>query len=281
MSRLEEILNLIDRIPPFPKVAQRIMEMLRNPNVTAHALAEVIQYDQAITANILKLCNAAYYGLQRKVSSLDEALVVIGHETLKDVVVTSSSARFFKGPAGEGYHLEEGDLWRHSVATAIMAKRLVRHIPRVDPGTAFTTGLLHDIGKRFLSSFVAGDFKKIMLKVTKENCTFVDAEKKLLGADHATLGGKILERWEFPPAMVKTIRLHHDADALRQDPLTALIALSNALVISMGIGVGADGLATRLRGEALKRFDISQPVLDLCMADLILEMEKAEELFYI
>jgi putative nucleotidyltransferase with HDIG domain len=257
------------------------MEMLKNPNVTAHALAEVIQYDQAITANVLKICNAAYFGLPRKVSSLDEALVVIGHEMLKEVIITSSSARFYKGPAGEGYLLEQGELWRHSVATAIMAKRLVRHIPGVDSGIAFTTGLLHDIGKRFLSSFVAGDFKKIMLMVTKENCAFVEAEKKLLGADHAHLGGLILEKWEFSPAMIKSVRLHHDADALRQDPLTALIALSNTLVISAGIGVGADGLATRLRGETLKRFAISQPVLDLCMADLLLEMDKAEELFHI
>jgi putative nucleotidyltransferase with HDIG domain len=278
MSHLEEILNLVDRIPPFPKVVNRVTAMLREPNVTAKMLAEVIRFDQAITANVLKVCNAAYFGLGRHVSSLDEALVVIGHDVLKNVIITSSSAHFYKGPVGEGYYLQEGELWRHSVATAIMARLLVRRFPGVDAGTAFTAGLLHDIGKRFLSSFVAEEFKKIILLVNRENCCFVEAEKRLLGVDHAGLGAMILERWSFPPTMVRAIKSHHDADALRLDPLTALVALSNALVVSAGIGVGADGLATKLKGEALKRFNISQPVLDLCLADLLKEMDDASEL---
>jgi HD-like signal output (HDOD) protein len=92
------------------------------------------------------------------------------------------------------------------------------------------------------------------------------------------LGAMILEKWEFPPDLIKAVNFHHDADALEQDPLTALIALSNILVISTGIGIGAHGLATRLEGEGLKRFEISQAALDLCMADLVMEMQKAEEL---
>ena len=100
MSRLDEILSLVKHVPPFPKVAQRVSEMLNDPEVSATALAEVIQYDQVITANVLKICNAAYFGLSRKVSSLDEALVIVGNDTLKDIIITSSSARFYKGAAG-------------------------------------------------------------------------------------------------------------------------------------------------------------------------------------
>ncbi|MDH3393821.1 MAG: HDOD domain-containing protein, partial [Desulfobulbaceae bacterium] len=86
MNRLEEILALVRDVPPFPKVAQRVMELVENPSVTARKLAEVIQFDQAITANVLKICNASYFGLPRKVSSLDEALVLIGHDVLKDII---------------------------------------------------------------------------------------------------------------------------------------------------------------------------------------------------
>jgi putative nucleotidyltransferase with HDIG domain len=281
MSHLEEIVNLVDRIPPFPKVAEKVMAMLREPNVTARMLAETIQFDQAITANVLKICNAAHFGLPRKVSSLGEALVVIGHDLLKNVIVASSSSPFYKGSVSEGYYLEEGELWRHSVATAIMARLLVRHFPGVDAGTAFTAALLHDIGKRFLSSFVADEFKKIILLVHRESCCFVEAEKRLLGIDHAGLGAMILDKWTFPPAMVRAIKSHHEADALRQEPLTALVALSNALVISAGIGVGADGLATKLQGDTLKRFNLTQSVLDLCMADLLREMDDASELLHL
>ncbi|ADH86375.1 HDOD domain-containing protein [Desulfurivibrio alkaliphilus] len=278
MSRVEEIVNLIEFVQPFPKVARRVMELLTDPEVEAKTLAEVIQYDQVITANVLKICNSPYYGLARKVSSLNEALVMIGHEPLKEIIVASSSAAYFKGEVGAGYALEQGELWRHSVAVGVLAKHLVGKIKEVEPGTAFTAGLLHDIGKRFLSSFVSDDFELIMAKVTQEKASFVEAEKDILGITHAELGGMILKRWDFPDEMQRAVQLHHDPEALAGEPLTALVALSNALVISAGIGVGADGLATRLKGEGLRRFGISQPHLDLAMVSLLEELEQAEEL---
>lgn len=281
MSHAEKILNLVKHVQPFPKVVQRVMAMIDDPEVGAQELAEVIQYDAIITANVLKICNASYFGLPRKVSSLDEALVVVGQAALKDIIITSSSARFYKGQVGAGYKLEEGELWKHSVATGIMAKLLVRHIAGVEPWEAYTAGLLHDIGKRFLSSFVAEDFNQIVLKVARDKCAFVEAEKELLGYDHAELGGMILQAWEFSPEMLQAVKLHHDPDVLQKDPLSALIALSNALVISMGIGVGADGLATRVQCEGLKRFKITPQILDLCMVELLTEMDKAKELFQI
>jgi putative nucleotidyltransferase with HDIG domain len=140
-------------------------------------------------------------------------------------------------------------LWRHSVATAIMARLLARHFPGVDACIAFTAGLLHDIGKRFLSSFVADEFQEITLLVNRENCCFVEAENRQLGVDHAALGAMILKEWTFPPGMVRVIKFHHEAGALRQDPLTAMVAISNALVISAVIGVGADGLATKSKAK--------------------------------
>lgn len=281
MSRLDEILALVKHVPPFPKVAQRVAEMLNEPEVSATALAEVIQYDQAITANVLKICNAAYFGLPRKVSSLDEALVIVGNDILKDIIITSSSARFYKGAAGEGYKLDQGELWRHSIAVGIMAKELVGRIKGVDPGSAFTAGLLHDIGKRFLSSFVADDFMRIMDKVSREDTSFVEVEKELIGVSHAELGGMILKQWGFPEEIEKAVLHHHDPDALDQEPLTAIVALANALVITMGIGVGADGLSVKMQGQGLQRFGITPMHLEMCMASLLMEIDRAQELFNI
>ncbi|MFA7383716.1 MAG: HDOD domain-containing protein [Desulfurivibrionaceae bacterium] len=281
MNRLEEILALVKHVPPFPKVAQRVSEMLNDPEVSATALAEVIQYDQVITANVLKICNAAYFGLPRKVSSLDEALVIVGNDILKDIIITSSSARFYKGAAGEGYKLDQGELWKHSIAVGIMAKELGKYIKDVDQGSAYTAGLLHDIGKRFLSSFVADDFKKIMMKVVQEGCSFGEAEKELVGASHAELGGMIMSQWGFPKEIELAVLQHHDPDALEKDPLTAIVTLANALVISMGIGVGADGLAVKVKGGGLKRFGITPMHLELCMANLLTEIDRAQDLFNI
>jgi putative nucleotidyltransferase with HDIG domain len=279
MSRVEEVLMMVKHVPPFPKVAQRVMELLEDSNTTAAQLAEVIQFDSAITANVLKICNAAYFGLPRKVSSLDEGLVVLGHDILKDIIITSCSAKFYKGNVGAGYELGEGELWKHSVACGIMAKQLIKFFKGVDSSSAFTAALLHDIAKRFMSTFIADEYDAVVGMVAKEHCSFVEAEQKVIGIDHAKLGGMILEKWEFPDEMKKAVENHHDPDALDQGGLTALVALANALVVSMGIGGGVDGLATPIHGEVLARFSISELDIQFLMADLLEEMAKAEELF--
>ncbi len=278
MSRIEEILNIANHVPPFPKVALQVMKMLDNPEVKAKDLAEVIQYDAVITANLLKTCNAAYFGLTRKVSSLDEALVVLGQDILKDIIMASSSAKFYKGDAGGGYSLEQGDLWKHSVATAVMAKLLSSHFNEVDPGVAFTAGLLHDIGKRFLSSFVAEDFQEIVDLAHGGESSFIEAEKEIIGMNHAELGGLILEKWDFADDLRLAVKQHHDTDAVDKDQLTALVAISNTLVISLGIGVGADGLSSAVQGLGLKKFGIESRDLDMYLSELIFELEKAEEM---
>ncbi|PLX51048.1 MAG: phosphohydrolase [Desulfobulbaceae bacterium] len=278
MSRVDEVLMMVKHVPPYPKVAQRVMELLEDPNTTAAQLAEVIHYDSAITANVLKICNAAYFGLPRKVSSLDEALVVVGQDILKDIISTSCSAKFYKGTVGAGYDLGQGELWKHSVASGIMAKMLIRFFPDVNPSSAFTTALLHDIGKRFMSGFIAEEQELVVAMVEKEQCSFVEAEQKIVGIDHARLGGMILGNWEFPEEMREAVERHHDADALDQGGLVALVALANVLVVSMGIGVGVDGLATPVHGEMLGRFGITEMDVQLLMADLLDEMARAEEL---
>ncbi|NOX26190.1 MAG: HDOD domain-containing protein [Deltaproteobacteria bacterium] len=279
MSRIDEILNIANHLPPFPKVALQVMKMLNDPKVKAKDLAKVIKYDSAITANLLKTCNAAYFGLSRKVSSLDDALVIVGQDILKDIIIASSSSRFYKGGAGEGYELEQGELWRHSVATAIMAKLLAKHFPKVSPDTAFTAGLLHDIGKRFLSSFVASDFAKIVKLAYGGKMSFVEAEKEVLGMTHAELGGMIMERWEFDEELRRAVRQHHDPDALEKGELTALLAIANTQVITLGVGAGADGLTGKLHGEGLKKYGISSLDLECYLAELLTEMDKAEEMF--
>lgn len=279
MSRVEEVLMMVKHVPPFPKVAQRVMDLLENPDTTAAQLAEVIQFDSAITANVLKICNAAYFGLPRKVSSLDEGLVVIGHDILKDIIITSCSAKFYKGNVGAGYELGQGELWKHSVACGIMAKLIMKFFKDVDPSSAFTAAILHDIGKRFMSTFIADEYDFVLGMVEKDQCSFVEAEQQVIGMDHATLGGIILEKWEFPDDMKVAVESHHKPDALEQGGLTALVALANALVVSMGVGVGVDGLATPLNSDELARFGITEIDMQLMMADLLGEMSKAEELF--
>ncbi|MFP3982606.1 MAG: HDOD domain-containing protein [Desulfurivibrionaceae bacterium] len=278
MSRVEEILADVDQIPPFPRVARRVVELFEDPDVSADHLARVIQYDQAITANIMKMCNAAYFGSSRKIFSIREAVVILGHNTLKDLIMAGASVGYYEGAAGKGYKLEEGELWNHSVAAGLMAKLLSRYADGIDQGSAFTTGLLHDIGKRFMSAFVSEGFERIVEIVERKNCSFVRAEQEVIGINHAELGAIILEKWEFPVSQIEAVRNHHNPSAQTGAPLTALIALSDNLVISTGSGVGLNAPEAEKQPEYLKELGISQEEIRISMSDLILEMDKAREL---
>ncbi|MFO7760706.1 MAG: HDOD domain-containing protein [Thermodesulfobacteriota bacterium] len=278
MSKIEEIFTFVNRIPPFPGIARRVIELLEDPDVSAEYLADVIQYDQAITAHVMGMCNSAYFGFPRKIYSISEALVMLGQSALKDLVMAGAAAGYYEGKAGGGYKLEEGELWKHSVAVGLMAKSLGRYVSDVDLGSVFTVGLLHDIGKSFLSAFVSDDFDRIMERVERDDCSFVSAEYEVIGINHAEIGGIIMEKWEFPDSQIEAVRNHHAPFALTDEPLTALTALSNNLVKSIGIGGDAKGFNAEVREDGLKRLGISRVEMQLCMSDLILEMDKAREL---
>ncbi|MBU0676236.1 MAG: HDOD domain-containing protein [Proteobacteria bacterium] len=278
MNHADEIVARVEHIPPFPKVAQRVMEMIDQPGVKAKELAEVIMFDQAITANILKICNAGYFGLPRRVSSLDEALVLMGQDALKDVIIASSTARYYSGTVGAGYDLGQGELWKHSVATGILARHLAGKVSGLKTSVAFTAGLLHDIGKLVASSYVGDYLNEIMELVQSSGRTFVEAEVECLGISHAELGAMILEKWDFSPELVEAVRRHHDPSALEGSPLLLVVTLANSLVISAGIGGGAEGLATAIRGEVLTRFGFDEGTLDRCMLQVVTEMETAKDI---
>jgi len=159
-----------------------------------------------------------------------------------------------------------------------MAKQLVCYIPGVDAGMAYTTGLLHDIGKVLLSRFVADDLRQIILLVTNEKIPFATAEARVLGANHADLGAMILEKWQFAPEMVAAVRAHHDQEAFNLAPLTALVALSNTLTAFTGIGGGVDTMASQINGSAIQRFGLTQEKLDLCLANLVGQMDEIRKM---
>jgi len=110
---------------------------------------------------------------------------------------------------------------------------------------------------------------------------FSEAETSIIGMTHAELGGVIMDKWKFPEEIIAAVRNHHDEDVLAKDDLSVVVGLANSLVISMGIGVGVDGLAVRMRGEKLIEMGLDEKNLDLLTADMVIELEKAEDLLHI
>ena len=267
MIDIDAIVKSIKKLPPFPDVATRALRILDDPSASVDQLITIIQYDQAITANVLKLCNSAYYGLSRKVRSLRDGLVLLGNSELKNIVLASTAAKFFQ-QENKGYDLARGELWRHAMATAVISRIISGRVRKSEDPSLFTAALLHDIGKVVLNSFVDRYFEQLIALVNEGEHSFLEAESEMLGVNHAEVGAKVAESWNFPEDIVQAIWLHHrPEDATADDVITPIIYFANIITLTVGIGVGRDGLAYRGQEEIMKRYglkavDVQEIVVD-------------------
>ncbi|HDS15371.1 MAG TPA: HDOD domain-containing protein [Proteobacteria bacterium] len=276
MTMMERIIAAVEEMPPFPQVVRKALAALADPDYEIANLVDILKVDQAVTVNVLKLCNSAYFGLPRKVSSLKEAVVYLGADQLRQVLLSGAASKIFDRPS-EGYTVFADELWRHALATAVMAKVLREHLRiKIDENMLFTAALLHDVGKVVLSSFVIEKYRAIEKLVENRNCSFQEAEKMVLGFDHAEIGGRIAEKWDFPEAIVAAIAFHHEPERapLEFRLLVEIVALANNLTVMVGYGTGVDGLACRGHGLLLQRFKLDEKDLEKFVLLFQMEMEK-------
>jgi putative nucleotidyltransferase with HDIG domain len=278
MRNVEQIIEQIDTLRPISPVSSKIMDIARNPDSSLSELVEVIQYDQAMTTNLLRICNSSYFGLTKRIESIRQAVAYLGTEKVASLVIMKSSSENF-AKAQQGYDLNEGELWKYSVSSALIAQDLAEQKNVKDVSLIFTSALLKDIGKVILNNYVEDSFEDIIATVQSEGLAFIEAEKKIIGIDHAELGAQVAERWNFSPAMVKIIRNHHSPDKSPPDDLSVpIIYLADSICMMIGIGVGSDGLAYRYDLDVMNRLNFSDIDLQRIIANFWENLKSVEEL---
>ena len=278
MKRIKEIIKKIDRLKPIPQTANKIMSLAEDPSSSMSQITDVISYDQALTANLLKACNSAYFGLSRKVDSVHQAVVYVGMDQLVDLVLINCGSDDFKRRQ-EGYGLEKGELWKYSVASALIAKDLAEKKGRKNNHSIFTAALVKDIGKVVLSQYVAEAQKKINALVSDDGYSFREAEKAVIGIDHAELGGMVAEKWKFSSQMADIIRNHHLHDESAQNDIeTVIVYLADTLCMMMGLGGEVDALHYRFHKEVIERSGFTDTDFQEVMADFGTKIQLVEDL---
>ena len=281
MIRAEDIVERVEKITPVSGTLARLLEVVENPDSSVSDVVEVIQYDPAITGELLKLCNSAAFGLARKVHSVHEAVCYLGTRKVMQLVVAIYGNAVLSGEQ-RGYGLEPGILWKHSVAVALAASHLAHQTMPEEGGVAFTAGLLHDIGKVVLNEYVGREFAEIVRRVSEQGLSFAEAESQVLGFSHAEIGARLAERWSLPEPLVRAIRWHHEPQALDPpDVLVDTVYLADSVCMMLGIGLGTDGLNYRADAEVLHRRGLRLGQLEICAANLIGELKDVEYLFSI
>ena len=261
-DNLQNIIMTTRDLPAMPQVASKVLELSSDPNTSAQQLQQIISDDQAMTGRILKIANSAMYSCSRKVKTLTEAIVMLGFNSIRSLVVTSA-ARNLYNTRNATTGLKERLLWEHSVGAAFACRLLVaERIPSLAE-EAFLAGLMHDIGKLVLNLRVPEQFDEIVQLVYNDNRSFNQTEKEILGFDHAEVGARLVNKWNLSPVLEDTILNHHNPEAMTiENPLLLYLDLGNKVCHKMGIGFVDDPgldlnncLANQILGLPPETFD--------------------------
>ena len=249
MLALDSFIESIDYLPPMPRNVTALINLLNQTDIDVDQVVELVQYDPALTAQVIRLCNSAFFG-GTPASDLHEATMRVGFADILQLVIALSTATLMR-PQQKGYGIEAGELWKHCVTAALVGK-FVAADRGADASMAFTACMLHDIGKVALSRSLEAKYDEVVAETKRSQCPMLLVERNLLGFDHAEVGGRLLERWKFPVDLVQAVQFHHDPVAAPEhQQLAAYAYLGNMIACFMGFGCGHQALAFQGRTDAL------------------------------
>ena len=241
----------VDSLPTLPSVVARVNELVQDPTSSAADINRAIRQDIALSARILKLVNSSFYGFPRRISSITHAVVILGYNTVRNVVL---SAFVLDSLGSKDLPFGHREFWIHSLGVGVAANTLAGRRSLPDADDAFVCGLLHDVGKVVLHQYAREDFADVLKVVKDKDCLIADAEREVMGATHADVGAALLEAWHLPPHVVEVVGCHHSPEAAHGAPdLAAAVHVADILARSLLVGSGGDRRIPRASREAWGR----------------------------
>lgn len=210
-DRYRRVIESIDRLPSLPAIVARLFEVVNSSDTSADDAVRLIERDPALTSKFIRLANSAFYGMPRTVSSVSSAVVILGFNVIRSVVLSASIMKMFSGPDRQA--IDKDLFWKHSIAAALAAKEIVRHLMSFrlfDPEAAFCAGILHDIGKLIFNEFVQPEYGRVCAMASAGGVPLLNAESAALGINHAQIGRILADKWALPIDLENAIVNHHE-----------------------------------------------------------------------
>jgi len=249
----EQVVARLKQLPSLPSAVTELLASFGNEEVDIDQIAHQIARDQGLTARVLRVANSSFYGLQSKVGTIHEAVVVLGFRAVRSMVLAVGMTGAFRVDQCPGFDAHA--YLRHGVGVALAARSLAP-LTGHNPELAFTAGLLHDIGQLVLASNFSKQFAEVLAYRKKHDCLMVVAERDLLGMDHAVVGGLLSEAWRFPEALHAAVAEHHAPAAATAASLADLIHVADVTAHALGLSGASDEMVPPLDRISWGRLDL-------------------------
>lgn len=250
---IEQLFAQVHRVPSIPTVVSKLIQELNLPNADFKSLATQVSHDQVIAMKVLRLVNSAYFGLPRKLTAIDEAVMTLGTDRLKTLIIASGMVSSV--PQMQGFDLK--NFWTNSFRRATYAKGIAGFVPSVDANTAFTCGLIADFGRLMLRMAATADAERIDQRVAG-GTSRLDCEREELGYTTAEVAGELCKRWSFPEAIQRGVAQAADPLGFAEfDPLAACVHLAEELCLLKAKDVIAHDIPSALPAVIVERLRLN------------------------
>jgi putative nucleotidyltransferase with HDIG domain len=281
MKPIEEYLCQIKALPVLPEMANRILRLAETPNVSIKEIADEIQKDPAITLRILKVINSSFYAMRREVTSVQQAVTLLGIQQVRNLVVTLLVVNRFHEPPNALYTL--ASFWNHSLGVALVSQILSKKLGFAGQSDLYLAGLLHDIGKIIFQVYFPDELTKAKEYIDAQHCDMYQAEQDVFGFTHAELGAWVAKEWNLPKVLQLGIQYHHDALASPDPLFSSLLQVADQITKARLFAVyGDQNVDLVFEDEPCWKYVFDTYQVDLDIERFLLEMddeiEKAREL---
>ena len=262
-AQFKKVLREIKNLPTLPGIVAKLGKMAENPDTTTEQMGRVISKDHILASKLLKLVNSAFYGFPQRISSLNSAIILLGFNVIKSLIISASIFEVMES--------QDVELWEHSLGCAVVCNVLARHLGVKDPEEISTAGLIHDIGKVAIKMELPKEYQMITELSQEKQISRLEAEQEILGLDHAEVGSWLAKSWNLPNKLVEPIACHHDPQLAKEErQASAIVHFSNIMIRGLGYGHAGDIWVPPLNNKAWK-------LLGLAPADIDPLLQEVEE----
>ncbi len=231
-----DVLENVHNLPSAPVILAQVSSLLDKEDTNATDLSNLISKDQGLVTKILVIANSPLFGIPRRVATIDFAIVILGFNQIKNIVISLAMMEAFKSIKGKEFNQKK--FWRHSMLTAYLSKKIADDLGYYFSGDAFTAGLLHDLGIPLIYKFLNEQYLEIYKKVQETDSCFAEFEKDIIGATHAEIGRFLIDKWGLPVSLAETTAFHHTPAESSDDfkEISAVVHLADYILNYINVG---------------------------------------------